>query len=114
MAPRTSKVPKELLPHVQILKVLARSKPHVLKNQIDQLSPAVLRAIKNISKNTISGNVTLTKAQKTKLRKHNQELKELAKSRTSLRRTKTILQEGGFLGALLTPLVGIISKLLLN
>lgn len=43
-------VPKELIPHAAILKVLARSKPKILARQIKLLSPQVIRAIKDISK----------------------------------------------------------------
>jgi hypothetical protein len=105
-------VPKELIPHAAILKVLARSKPKILARQIKLLSPQVIRAIKDISKNVIKGSVRLSKSQKQKLRAHKKLLSELALKKTSLKRSKNILQKGGFLGALLAPLIGVFSKLL--
>ncbi len=63
-------VPKELIPHAAILKVLARSKPKILARQIKLLSPQVIRAIKDISKNVIKGSVRLSKSTETKTYVH--------------------------------------------
>jgi dissimilatory sulfite reductase (desulfoviridin) alpha/beta subunit len=107
-------IPKELVTHAAILRTLARSKPRVLTKQIKQLSPRVVRAIQNISKNYLKGSVSLTKRQKQRLHQHRRLLKELALRKTSIKRSKNILQKGGFLGTLLAPLIGIFSKLLLK
>ena len=107
-------IPEELVAHAAILRTLARSKPHVLSKQLEQLSPDVVRTIKNISKNVLKGSVNLNKRQINKLRQHEKLLKELALKRTSIKRSKKILQQGGFLASLLAPLVGIFSNLLLK
>lgn len=106
-------IPAELKAHAAVLKALARSKPHVLKRQIPKLSPDVVRVLQNISHNVLKGSVKLNKRQKEKLRRHRQSLSEIALKRTGLKRSKKILQKGGFLAALLAPLAGLVAKLLI-
>lgn len=104
-------IPQELAPHAAVLRVLARSKPKVLAKQIKLLSPDVIRVIKSISRNVIKGNLRLTPRQKDRLRAHKRQLLELAKSKTSIKKSRSILQRGGFIGTLLGPIVGVLSKL---
>ena len=104
-------IPKELAPHAVVLRVLARSKPKVLAKQIKLLSPDVIRAIKSISRNVIKGNLQLSPRQKDRLRAQKRRLLELAKSKTSIKKSRSILQRGGFIGTLLGPIVGVLSKL---
>jgi hypothetical protein len=107
-------IPKELVTHASILRTLARSKPRVLAQQIQQLAPDVVRAIQNISKNYLKGSVSLNKQHKQKLHRHRKLLKELALRKTSIKRSKNILQKGGFLATLLAPILGILGKILLK
>jgi hypothetical protein len=107
-------IPKELAPHAAVLRVLARTKPKILAKQIKLLSPDVIRAIKSLSRNVLLGNVSLSRKQKQALRTHKRRLLELAKSRTSIQKSRSILQRGGFLIELLKPIAGVLSKLFLS
>ena len=101
-------VPKELLAHAAILRTLSKSKPGILKRQLKHLSPSVIKILKIFSKNVYKGNVSLTNQQKQKLTRHKRCLKELALSKTSLKKSRKLLQKGGFLSALLAPIASML------
>ncbi len=63
--------------------------------------------------NVLKGNVPVTTVQKRKLSRHKADLRRLIKKNLSLNSKKRILQKGGFLGALLGPLVGGLGKVIL-
>ena len=65
--------------------------------------------------NILKGNVSLTPTQKRRLNKHKQTLRLLARKQTSLRvKKKALTQKGGFLGALLGPIISTVGSLLLG
>ena len=57
--------------------------------------------------NLLKGNVPLTPAQKVKLRRHKHSLHKVATKKTSIKARKKNLQRGGFLGALITPILSV-------
>ena len=61
--------------------------------------------------NALKGNVLLTSAQKVKLRRHKHNLRNLSTKKTSIKARKKILQRGGFLGALITPILSVLGNL---
>ena len=63
------------------------------------------------SKNIIRGNVSLTPLQKRTLAKRKNDLRKLSLKKTSLKIKKRIVQKGGFIGALLGPIVSILGGL---
>ena len=54
----------------------------------------------------MNGNVKLTKGEKTKLHPHRDDVQALRNKTTSLKRRLEIEQKGGFLPALLAPVLG--------
>lgn len=64
------------------------------------------------SKNVLKGNVPLKESQLKKLRREKHNLRSLALKKTSLTKKRKILQKGGFIGALLPPILSIIGGLL--
>jgi len=64
------------------------------------------------AKNLLKGNVPLSPAQLRTLRRHKQKLRQLAVKKTSLAKKKKLVQSGGFLGALLTPIISVLGNLL--
>ena len=64
------------------------------------------------SKNILKGNVPLNKPQLKKLRREKKNLRVLALKKTALKKKRKILQKGGFIGALLPPILSIIGGLL--
>ena len=63
------------------------------------------------AKNILKGNVPLSKGQKIKLKQRRSKLRQLVKRKVSLKKKKAIIQSGGFLGAILGPIVSILSGL---
>ena len=61
--------------------------------------------------NVLKGNVPLTPAQKVKLRRHKHDLHKRSTKKTSIKARKKILQRGGFLGALITPILSVLGSL---
>ena len=72
-----------------------------------------LECISECAKNVLKGNVPLNDRQKTKLRRSRNDLRVLSVKKTSLRKKRRILQKGGFLTALLPPILGVLANLLL-
>jgi len=72
-----------------------------------------LDCISECAKNVLKGNVPLTDRQKMKLRRSQNDLRELSTKKTALQNKRRILQKGGFLTALLPPILGVLANLLL-
>ena len=64
--------------------------------------------------NVLKGNVPLTSAHKVKLRRHKHNLRKLSTKKTSIKARKKILQRGGFLGALITPMLSVLGSFLME
>ena len=64
------------------------------------------------SKNILKGNVPLKERQLKKLRREKKNLRALALKKTSLKAKRKILQKGGFIGAILPPVLTVLSSLL--
>ena len=64
------------------------------------------------AKNLLNGNVPITAAQRKKLVVRKESLRKLVRRKDSLRNKKRILQRGGFLAALLAPIVSVLGSLL--
>ena len=74
---------------------------------------AFVDCISKCSKNIILGHVTLKPRQMRALRRRRQDLRSVASKRTSLKRKKQIIQKGGFLSALIPPVVTFLTSYLL-
>lgn len=95
-----------------MLKMLCCAKPAIVKGVIKTANPDLLKSIRECSYNVLKGNVPLSTAQKSRLCRHKQSLRALAKKGTSVKRQKQILQKGGFIGALLKPVLSGLGGLL--
>ena len=90
----------------------------MLKNSLKQVQNAMIECcdrdliecICDCAHNVLKGNVPITDHQM-QLTPHRHNLRELTKKRTSNKRRKEILQEGGFLGAILTPILSVLGGL---
>jgi len=92
--------------NLEALKALARVNSTVQKAIISTANKDLVLALVECAINIIRGNVTLTKGQYTKLKRYHKHLRQLVRTKTSQRERRSILQTGGFLGALLRPLLG--------
>ena len=64
--------------------------------------------------NMIKGNVKLNKAQKSRLLRQRKYLRKFMLKKTSLAKKRKIVQKGGFLGAILSPIISILGGLFGN
>jgi len=64
------------------------------------------------SKNILKGNVPLKEPHLRRLRREKKNLRALALKKTPLKKKRKILQKGGFIGALLTPVLSILGNIL--
>ena len=91
--------------HAYVLKALAEGHPTLRKIILEGADKELLECLTECAYNVLKGTVPLTKAQLTKLTRHKQHLREVAKPKTTQKRKKEIFQTGGFLPLLLAPLV---------
>ncbi len=99
--------------HAPFLHVLATGSKKQRQGVIDGAGKDLITCVCECALNVLNGNVSLTAAERTKLRRHRRELRELTNRRTSLQKKKKALtQKGGFLGALLTPVLSALGGLL--
>ena len=70
-----------------------------------------MNCICECAKNVLDGNVDLSALHKRTLKRHRALLHKLVLKKTSMRNKKKILQTGGFLGALLGPIVQVLGSL---
>jgi len=64
-----------------------------------------LDCISECAKNILHGNVQLSAKQKTALRRNSQNRRRLSIKKTSLKKKRQIIQKGGFLGAIIAPVL---------
>ena len=95
-----------------MLWVLCGAKPSVIQAILKGASPDLIKALSECSLNVLKGHVHLTRDQKRRLCKYKQTLRLLAKKSTSVKRRKQLLQKGGFIGALLKPVLGVLGGIL--
>ena len=61
--------------------------------------------------NVLNDNIPVSEEEKKRLKRHKYSLRELVEKNTSDKKRKPLIQEGGFLGALIPILGGLVSKL---
>lgn len=98
--------------NLPLLNVLSAAKPALVKAILKEAKPDLINTLCECSLNILKGNVRLTAAQKKQLSRHKQSLRCLSKKGVSLKKRKQILQKGGFIGALLKPVLGVLGGLL--
>lgn len=70
-----------------------------------------MKCLCECAKNIIKGNVKMTVNQREKVRRRKQSFRKLALKKTSLKEKRRIVQTGGFLGALLGPIISVLGSL---
>ena len=101
--------------HASLLKLLHKSNPKfrkvLLRNRCDD---SFVRCISNCCHNILNGNVPLNANQLKKLKAVKGSIRKIAAKKTSIKTKKTLIQRGGFLGALLPAIIPAIGGLLGN
>ena len=97
------------------LRFLAKCNPRQRKAVIQHADNGLLDSLCECALNLLKGHVRLNPKQKKKLSIHKQRLRSLSNKKVARKKKKTILnQHGGFVGALLAPVLGTIVSLLLK
>jgi hypothetical protein len=95
------------------LRLLHDCSPHARKSLLNKhCSSEFINCICECAQNVLHGNVDLSEMHKRALKRHRKLLHKLVLKRTSLKNKKKIVQTGGFLGALLGPIVKVLGGLL--
>ena len=99
--------------NAHLLKVLAECSPKLRKSILTNASVDLLQSLCECCLNILNGNVRLNSHQKRKLVRHKHKLRALADRKVSNKRKKQLLvQQGGFLGAVLGPVLTTLAGLL--
>lgn len=98
-----------------ILRALYHLNAKQRKAVLLQADTKLVRYICECALNILSGNVPLERGHKSRLRKHACTLRKLAEPSGSLsKKKKIIVQRGGFLPALLAPIIGTVLATLVS
>lgn len=113
---RSSKaiISKRVKEYFFILVALDAASDEVKMSAMEYAPKQFLLAITEIAKNIASGNVPLSDEEYEKLNRYAKSINEIIDKKTSMRRKRKILQQGGFLGILARPVVQALSPLLSN
>ena len=84
---------------------------HKRNSIIDGAGKELVQCICDCVLNVLNGNIKLKQGEKQRLKRHKNCLRELVKKKTSDKKRKHLIQEGGFLGALIPLLGGLVTKL---
>jgi hypothetical protein len=105
-------VSQRLKMHGSDILYLQKTKPCIRKHIITKADGSLVDSLCECADNNLRGNVALTKLQNEKLKRNKAGLRALMKKSVSLKKKKTILQKGGFLGSLLAPIAPVVAPLL--
>ena len=104
---------KRLKKHIDELKVLKKANPTLRKAYLKAADNSLICCLCECSHNILNGNIRLTSSQKKNLTKHRKLLRHLASRDKSLKKKRSALvQQGGFLPALLTPILAIAGSII--
>jgi len=103
-------MPRSINKYAQKLRMLRDAKPKLRKTILGD--KGLISCLCECSKNILKGNVSLSPAQKRNLRRHKKSLRELTLKKISKKKKIKILQKGGFLGALITPILSLLGGML--
>ena len=78
---------------------------------IDEAGKDLIQCICDCVLNVLNGNIELKYEEKKRLERHKDCLRELVKKKTSDKKRKHLIQEGGFLEAIIPTLVGLVGRL---
>jgi len=98
--------------YLPTLKRIHRMGEKAKKQLIKSCDKKLIDCFCECSKNILKGNVPLKQAQLRKLRREKKNLRALALKKTPITRKRRILQRGGLVGAILPPVLTVLSSLL--
>lgn len=105
---------KRLQKNARALQGLSKASKNIQNSIVGSAPRDLIDTICECAHNVLKGNVSLTSDQYKKLKRYRTQLRELSSRRTSLKRKRSLLQKGGFLGAILARVAPILANLLLQ
>lgn len=106
---------KRLHRNSPFLQVLAKGTAKQRRGLILGADKQLVDCLCECALNVLNGNIPLKPSEKRKLKKYKQNLRSLVNKKVSVqKKKKTLNQKGGFLGALLTPILSALGGLLLK
>ncbi len=107
---------EKLEQYIDLLQLLQKAKPNQRKQLIQASNGEFIRLLCECCHNVLQGNVSLTPTRKRTLKRYACILRKLAsrndKDKSLARKKDLLVQHGGFLPALLAPIVGIAGGLI--
>ena len=100
--------------YLPVLKRVRRLGEKAKREYVRKCDNEFIRCVSKCAENVIKGNVPLTNRQMKNLRRKRYDLRTLSSGKTSLRAKRKVLQKGGFLTALLPPVLSLLGGLLLK
>ena len=99
--------------HLDVLRVLKSAKPKLRSSILKAAEKELIQCLSECSHNVLAGNIKLSPKQRQALCKHRKSLRDLGRKQTKVdRKRKILIQKGGFLPALLTPILAIAGSLI--
>lgn len=108
-------LPRRLKKHADEIRFLSKCSSRQRKAFLQNANPSLITALCECASNIVKGNVPMSKSHKTKLTRYKKHLRALANKRVPHRKRRHILvQQGGFLGLILKPVIQTLGGLLLG
>ena len=96
--------------HLPELRALTKSKPRQRKAYLQHANKALITCLSECCANTLKGNVPLTSSQKKTLLRYKKHIRQAAdKSSSHKARRDIFVQKGGFLSAILGPILRLLT-----
>ena len=105
MTTTTTTMVGRLARHARDLQALADATPATRRRIISQAPTDLLMALVDCARRLLKGEVSLTSTQLGAVRRHKNNFRKVAAPRTPLRELRKVYQIGGFLPALLGPIL---------
>ncbi len=98
--------------HINLLKLLHKANPKLRKAILQNIDNDALRCLSDCAHNILNGNLPVTPTQLKQLKRHKSTIRNLASKKVALKKKRELIQSGGFVSALLTPLLALAVSLL--
>lgn len=107
----SGELPKDIQKNAEILCLLAKAKPKVIKKLISTADKSLIRSISSCSSNILKGKVKLDPKQKKKLARYKNIIRRVAAKKTPFESKKSMLMKGG---SLVAALLGTVAPMIIQ
>ena len=97
---------KRVKKNLPILQLLAKCDKHTSNAVVKSAKPEFLNCVSDICHNILQDKVKLSSKEKNRLAKYKRNIRKIANKATTQKTKRELIQKGGFLGAILSPLLG--------